>query len=109
MEDRNRNIRPPRVSHASKDAMLAAVAGSWEACATLGGGWGTGGGGAWVGMLFSHECFETFPAISEGNNRMRHGIWPRDVRSSLGPVSSRLGFWPRVPVAVQFSHRDWGL
>jgi len=106
---KDRNIRTLRVSHASMDATLAAIAGSQKACTTLGRGGGTGGGEAWVGVLFGHECFEAFSAISKENNRTRRGIWLRDRQSPLGLVSGHLGFRPRVPVAVQFSHWEWGL
>ena len=40
---------------------------------------------------------------------MRRGIWLHDGRSSPGSVSGRLGFWPRITVAIQFSHWDGGL
>jgi len=106
---KNRNIRTLRVSHASMDALLAAVVGSQRACATLGGRRGTGGGEAWVGMLFCHECFETFSSISGGDDGTRHGVWLCDGRSPLGLILGRPGFRPGVPVMVQFGHWERGL
>ena len=102
----NGSVRSPRVSHASIDTTLATVAGRRRACATSGRGWGAGWSGAWIGMLFCHESFKAFPTMSDGNGRTRRGIWPRNGRSPLGPVSGQLGFWPRVPVTVQFGHRE---
>jgi len=63
---KNMGVLSPRVSHASHDASLAAVAGRRGACATLGGR-RTGGGKAWVGVLFCQECFETGTPVSDGN------------------------------------------
>ena len=54
-----------RVSHATLNALWAAVAGCREASATL--SRGLGGGEAWIGVLFCHEGFETSTAISDGN------------------------------------------
>jgi len=59
-------VLSPRVSHASHDASLAAVAGRRGACATSG-RQRTGGCEAWVGVLFCHECFETSTPVSDGN------------------------------------------
>ena len=60
-------------------------------------------------MLFCHESFKAGTPVSEGNNRTRRGVWPRIRRSPPGLVLGRLGFWPRVTVAIQFGHRDGGL
>ena len=54
-----------RVSHATLNALLAAVAGRRKASATS--SRGSGGGEAWVGMLLCHEGFETSTTISDGN------------------------------------------
>jgi len=43
-----------RVSHATLRASRAAVAGRQKACATSSRGRGSGGGKAWVGVLFCH-------------------------------------------------------
>jgi len=63
----------PRVSHAALRAPWAAVAGRQKACATSSRGGGAGGGKAWVGVLFCHECFETSATISDGNEGTRRG------------------------------------
>ena len=93
----------------SLDASLATVAGCRKVCATSSRGRGMGGSKTWVGVLFCHESFEAGTPVSNGNNRTRCGIWPRDGHSPPGPVSGYLGFWPRVTIAVQFGHRDGGL
>ena len=56
-----------RVSHASLDASLAAIAGCQRVCATSSRGRGSGGGKAWVGMLFRHESLKTGTLVSNGN------------------------------------------
>ena len=56
-----------RVSHASRDASLAAIAGCREACTTSSRGRGSGGGKMWVGMLFCHKSFKTGTSVSDGN------------------------------------------
>jgi len=66
MEDRG--VLLPRVSHATLRVSWAAVAGRRMACATSSRGRGTGGGKAWVCVLFRHECFKTSTPISEGND-----------------------------------------
>ena len=66
MEDRN-IIPLLRVSHASLDALLAAIAGRRKACATSNRGGGTGGGKMWIGVLFCHESLKTSTSVSDGN------------------------------------------
>jgi len=56
-----------RVSHATLRASLAAVVGCRKVCATSSRRRGSGGGKAWVGMLFCHERFETGTPVSDGN------------------------------------------
>ena len=56
-----------RVSCATQSALWAAVAGRREACATLCRRWGSGGGKAWVGVLFRHESFKAGTSVSDGN------------------------------------------
>jgi len=56
-----------RVSHASLDVSLAAVAGHQKVCATLSRGRGLGGGKTWVGVLFCHESLKTSTSVSDGN------------------------------------------
>jgi len=63
----NGSIGNPRVSHASEDASLAAVAGCRKACTTSGRRRGLGGGEMWVGVLLCHEGLETGTLVSEGN------------------------------------------
>ena len=63
----NGSIRIPRVSHASEDMLLAAIAGRQKVCATLGRRRGLGGGEPWVGVLFCHESLETGTLVSKGN------------------------------------------
>jgi len=97
-----------RVSHATLRASGAAVAGRRRACATSSRGRGSGGGEAWVGVLFCHECFETSTSISDGNEGTRCGIRPCDGQLSPGPISGRLSFRLRVAVTVQFGHQEGG-
>jgi len=56
-----------RVSHASLDASLAAVAGRQKACATSNRGRGSRGGKMWVGVLLCHEGLKTSTPVSDGN------------------------------------------
>ena len=97
------------MSHATLSASWAAVAGCRKASATSSRGGGTGGGKAWVGVLFCHECFKAGTSISDGNDGTRRGEGPRVGHSSLGPISGHLSFRLRVAVTVQFGHRDGSL
>jgi len=108
MEDRGVGALS-RVSHATLSASWAAVAGRRKACATSSRRGGTGRGNVWVGVLLCHECLKAGTPISDGHDGTRCGIWPRDGRSPLGPISGHLSFRLRVAVTVQFGHQDGGL
>jgi len=65
---KNMGVEPLlRVSHLTLGASWAAVAGHWKACTTSNRGRGSGGGEAWVGVLFCHESFKTGTPVSDGN------------------------------------------
>ena len=56
-----------RVSRALVGVSMATVAGSLKACTTLHWGGRLGWGGAWVSMLFCHECLKASTTISDRN------------------------------------------
>jgi len=95
----NRIRKRRKVSHTSRDAIMAAVAGGPMGHTTLQGDV----------MGFLQEKLKAFTPIRSRNSWLQCGIWPHGRRLRPGSILGCHGVKPRVTITVQFSHRDRGL